>query len=81
MNANARNVLKKYLPDSSTHGVAEALLLGYRLDISEDTWKDYSNTGIVHIIAISGMHMAMVYGSIRWLLLWIPLFKKRKKLA
>lgn len=81
MNADARNVLKKYLPDSSTHGVAEALLLGYRLDISEDTWKDYSNTGIVHIIAISGMHMAMVYGSIRWLLLWIPLFKKRKKLA
>ncbi len=81
MNTDARNVLKKYLPDSSTHGVAEALLLGYRLDISEETWRDYSNTGIVHIIAISGMHMAMVYGSIRWLLLLVPIFKKRKNLA
>ncbi len=81
INEHTRSILKKYLPDSSTHGVAEALLLGYRQDISDDTWQAFSNSGIVHIIAISGMHMAMVYGTIRWLLLLIPSFRKRKKLA
>ncbi len=81
LNASTRAILKKYIPDSAAHGVAEALLLGYRGDIDENTWQAYSNTGIVHIIAISGMHMAMVYGSTRWLLLLIPFFKKRKRSA
>ncbi len=81
VNAYTCSLLKKALPDSSTHGIAEALLVGYRTDIDDELWQAYSNSGIVHIIAISGMHMAMIYGSVRWLLLLIPFFKRRKKIA
>lgn len=81
VNARTRAVLKKYIPDKDAHGVAEALLLGYRTDIDDETWQAYTNTGIVHIIAISGMHMAMVYGSARWLFMLWPFFKKRKSIA
>jgi competence protein ComEC len=32
----------------------------------------------VHVIAISGMHMAMIYGSMIWVLFRIPFFKRKK---
>jgi competence protein ComEC len=79
LNASLRNTLHTYIQDTTASGVAEALLIGYRNNIDNDLWQAYSNAGIAHIIAISGMHMAMVYGSILWLLAEIPYFKKRKK--
>ncbi len=52
--------------------LAAALLIGYRYDLDSDMVQDYTNTGIVHIIAISGMHLAMIYGALLWLLRWWP---------
>src|SRR5207253_4202039 len=43
-------------------GVAEALLIGYRNHLDKDLVQAYSNTGVVHIIAISGLHLGMIYG-------------------
>jgi competence protein ComEC len=80
-NTYTRNILKRYIPDTNVIGIAEALLIGYRKNVDQDTWQAYSNTGIVHIIAISGLHMAMVYASARWLLLLIPVLKRRKPIA
>ncbi len=55
-------VLKKYVRGEKEAGVAEALLIGYRNDLDKDLVKAYSNTGVVHIIAISGLHLGMIYG-------------------
>jgi len=52
--------------------LAAALLIGYRYDLDSDMVQDYTNTGIVHIIAISGMHLALIYGALLWLLRWWP---------
>ncbi|WP_186774148.1 ComEC/Rec2 family competence protein [Chitinophaga pinensis] len=52
--------------------LAAALLIGYRYELDVDMVQDYTNTGIVHIIAISGMHLAMIYGALLWLLSWWP---------
>lgn len=81
LNQKTRNILKLYIHDPQILGIAEALLIGYRKDVDQETWQAYSNTGIVHIIAISGLHMAMVYTTVRWLLLLIPFFKNNKRLA
>ncbi|MBX3256679.1 MAG: ComEC/Rec2 family competence protein [Chitinophagaceae bacterium] len=56
------DILKKYIPGSREVGVAEALLIGYRNDLDRDLVQQYSNTGVIHVIAISGMHLAMIYG-------------------
>ena len=64
--------LKKYIGSGPEAGMAEALLIGYRLDLDKDVVQHYSNTGIVHIIAISGMHLALLYGTLLWLLKWLP---------
>lgn len=76
-NYKTRTVLNQYISDSSAKGIAEALLIGYRKNVDDDIWQSYSNTGIVHVIAISGMHMAMIYSTIIWLLFRIPFFKRK----
>ncbi len=43
-------------------GIAAALLIGYKNGLDKDLLQAYSNTGVVHIIAISGMHLGMIYG-------------------
>lgn len=53
-------------------GLAAALLIGYRYDLDREMVQEYTNTGIVHIIAISGMHLALIYGGLLWILRWWP---------
>ncbi len=65
--------LKRYISGHKQAGVAEALLIGYRNDLDKDLVQAYSNTGVVHIIAISGLHLGLIYAS---LLLLLRPFKK-----
>lgn len=65
------HILKRYIGEPEA-GLAAALLIGYRYDLDKAMVQDYTNTGIVHIIAISGMHLALIYGSLLWLLQWLP---------
>jgi competence protein ComEC len=69
------SVIKRYIPGSREAGLAEALLIGYKGDLDKELEKTYANTGVVHIIAISGMHLGLIY----WLLglACIPLAKRK----
>ena len=60
-------LLKKYIIGAREQGLAEALLIGYKDDLDKDLVRSYSDTGVVHIIAISGMHLALIYGMLLWL--------------
>ncbi|NNV56773.1 ComEC/Rec2 family competence protein [Limnovirga soli] len=71
----ALNTLQQYIPGDKETGVAEALLIGYRNDLDKDLVQAYSNTGVVHIIAISGLHLGMIYALLR---VFFSFFKKRK---
>lgn len=53
-------------------GLAAALLIGYRYGLDKEMVNDYMQTGIVHIIAISGMHLALIYGCLIWCFQWLP---------
>ncbi|HQR92509.1 MAG: hypothetical protein B7Y15_01050 [Bacteroidetes bacterium 24-39-8] len=68
---DARNwilhVLARWIPDKQILGIAEALLIGYKYDLDRSLVQAYSNTGVVHIIAISGLHLGMIYGLLLWL--------------
>ena len=59
-------------------GIAEALLIGYTNDLDKDLVQAYSNTGVVHIIAISGMHLGLIYVMLVWLFKRIPLINQSK---
>jgi len=61
------SILRKYVDKPNQISIAEALLIGYREDLDRDLVAAYSNTGVVHIIAISGLHIAMIYALILFL--------------
>ncbi len=69
------SILRSNISDSEELGVAEALLIGYRDDLDKDLVQAYNNTGVIHIIIISGLRMGMIYGLL--LFLFRPFKNKR----
>jgi competence protein ComEC len=70
-------ILRKNIPGEKERGLAEALLIGYKDDLDQKLVQSYTNTGVVHIIAISGLHLGLIY----WLLaLLLKPLKNRKKI-
>ncbi len=66
-------VLRSYIHGEKEQGLAEALLIGYKDDLDKNLVLSYTNTGVVHVIAISGLHLGLIY----WLL--VQLFKPLRK--
>ncbi len=68
--------IKKYIPGTREQGLAEALLIGYKNDLDRELLQSYTNTGVVHVIAVSGMHLALIF----WILdlLFKPFLKNKK---
>ncbi|MGD2094743.1 MAG: DNA internalization-related competence protein ComEC/Rec2 [Phycisphaerales bacterium] len=54
-------------PQEPSRGLLEALLLGYRGNIDSDTYRAFRETGLLHFISLSGMHLAILVGIIWWL--------------
>ena len=48
--------------------VIQALLLGERTAVSQETYDDYKNAGAVHILAISGLHVGILLLLLQFLL-------------
>jgi competence protein ComEC len=73
---NVLTILRKYIRHEKELGLAEALLIGYKNDLEQSLVQSYTNTGVVHIIAISGLHLGLIY----WLLgiLLRPLQKSKR---
>ena len=68
-------VFQKYIQGDKEKGFAEALLIGYKDDLDKNLIQSYTNTGVVHIIAISGMQLALIYGFL--LIIFKPFTKFR----
>ena len=67
--------LDKYLTDKKTKGLIQAMLLGDEVNLDENQRQAYSETGIIHIVAISGSH---VMGFV-WLISLLLFFIRHKK--
>ena len=75
------SVLQKNISaDNNILGIAEALLIGYKEDLDKDLVQAYSNAGVVHIIAISGLHLGLIYVMLAWLFNRLPFIKNYKLL-
>ncbi|MCE4058903.1 DNA internalization-related competence protein ComEC/Rec2 [Pandoraea sputorum] len=50
-------------PSARYGGVLMALALGERGDIADDDWQMFADTGVSHLLAISGLHVSLVAGA------------------
>ncbi|MFT5077945.1 MAG: competence protein ComEC [Planctomycetota bacterium] len=41
--------------------IVQALLLGQKNEISKETFNDYAAAGAIHILAVSGLHVGIIY--------------------
>lgn len=54
-------VLRKHLKGDNEYAVGSALILGYKIDLSEDIRAAYAETGAIHVLAVSGLHVGIIY--------------------
>ncbi|RYG54835.1 MAG: ComEC family competence protein, partial [Chitinophagaceae bacterium] len=70
LNASRRKILQifeKFIPEQEVRGIAAALLIGYRADLEKPLLQEYSDAGVVHVIAISGLHLGLIYVVLVWI--------------
>jgi len=48
--------------------IIQALLLGQRQDISPETYSNYASAGVIHILAVSGLHVGIILLLLNWVL-------------
>lgn len=63
---------KKLGIDGQDYAVLAAMTLGERVSMSDDMTDDYSASGALHILSLSGMHLGIIYA-----MLLLLFFKRR----
>lgn len=58
----------KHLHKAEAAAMAATLILGYRADLSPELVSTYAQTGTLHILSVSGMHVALVFILLSFLL-------------
>ncbi|HLO80398.1 MAG TPA: ComEC/Rec2 family competence protein [Chitinophagaceae bacterium] len=76
MRENILKVIDNNFRHAEERALAKALLVGYRDELDMTTVAAYTNTGVIHVIAISGLHLGLIYALL--LILTSPLVKGRK---
>lgn len=69
---------RKYLNYKDAQAVASTLILGYRAEIDQQIIDTYSKTGTLHILSVSGMHVAIVVLLIDFLLGFLNKYRHGK---
>lgn len=73
--AKTNALLKEHFPER-TAAILASLLLGIRSELESRDLLAFKNTGTLHVLAVSGMHIAIIYGALMWLIgllpQWIP---------
>jgi competence protein ComEC len=72
--------LRQNMQDTSAIAVASTLILGYKADLSNDILQAYSKTGTIHVLSVSGTHVAIIYILLGWMLTFLNRYRYGKLL-
>lgn len=53
--------LESKIPDRASNQIAQAILLGQKQFLEKDLKQAYSQTGVMHLLAVSGLHVGIIY--------------------
>lgn len=60
--ANFSRYLEGFVPEGDERAVLKALAIGDRSDISRNLRQVYRDAGAMHLLALSGLHVGIIYG-------------------
>lgn len=63
-----QRVFERYIPNERSRAIALALVLGVKDNLDDDTLRAYSATGAMHVLAVSGLHVGIIYMLLLWLI-------------
>jgi competence protein ComEC len=66
-----QNLVQKFkanMRDTTAIAIASTLILGYKADLSNDVLQAYSKTGTIHVLSVSGAHVAILFLLLNYLL-------------
>ncbi|NLY63874.1 MAG: DNA internalization-related competence protein ComEC/Rec2, partial [Alcaligenaceae bacterium] len=66
-----RSAMLRYLPNKRYASVMVALVMGDQNSISQEDWELFNQTGITHLVSISGSHITMLAMMASLLLIWL----------
>lgn len=70
-NNYTHEVFSKVLDNQNQLGVAEAIIGGMRSELTGEVRNWYTQTGTVHALAVSGMHVGILFLVLNWILVKI----------
>lgn len=62
---HASEIIDKNITQSRENGIAKALLLGIKDHLDNEVKASYSSAGAMHVLAVSGLHVGIIYLLIR----------------
>jgi competence protein ComEC len=72
------DIIKTRITSRSEKSFLEALMLGFTEDLDPALLKSYADSGVIHIIAISGLHLALIFQILQQMLRAFPEKKKTR---
>lgn len=73
--------LQRYMRDSASYAVVEAMVAGSREHMPTSLREAYATTGLAHLMAVSGLHLGIVMVIITTLLLPLRLIRHGHRIA
>lgn len=64
--------IESLVPGRKAQNIIKALLLGVKNDLDAETKSAFAAAGAMHILAVSGLHVSVVYFMVHWLLSLFP---------
>lgn len=61
-------ILRQHLPSVDEYAIGAALITGERSSLSPEVKAGYASTGAMHVLAVSGLHVGLIYVGLQFLL-------------
>ena len=71
---------KQHMHSPEAVAVASTLILGYKADLSNDVLQAYSKTGTIHVLSVSGAHVAILFLILDLMLSFLNRFRYGKSI-
>jgi competence protein ComEC len=67
LRSDIQKFIEQHFDKSPETGILSAVLVGLRGNMDQSIWKTLRNTGTIHLVAISGLHISLLSGMVIWI--------------